>query len=77
MFYELSMMECNAYVLHKEKIYLYVFLCEVLLTFYADFEVKGIDVTTNLQENAEAVFLDSSVFKRILSNLIQNAIRYV
>lgn len=77
MFYELSMMECNAYVLHKEKIYPYVFLCEVLLTFYADFEAKGIDVTTNLQENAEAVFLDSSVFKRILSNLIQNAIRYV
>lgn len=41
------------------------------------FEAKGIDVTTNLQENAEAVFLDSSAFKRILSNLIQNAIRYV
>lgn len=75
-FYELSMMECNDYVLHKEQIYPYVFLCEVLLAFYADFEAKGIDVRTHLQENVEAVFLDSSALTRILSNLVQNALRY-
>ncbi|BCN30220.1 sensor histidine kinase [Anaeromicropila herbilytica] len=75
-FYELSNVESEDYVLKKEKVYLYNTICEILLAFYQDFESKKIEVILELEEDIPFLMLDQKSVVRIITNLIQNALRY-
>lgn len=75
-FYELSNVEANDYVIRKENVYLYNTICEILLAFYQDFENKKIEVILELEEDTPALSLDQNGVIRIITNLIQNALRY-
>lgn len=75
-FYELSTVEANDLMVHNEEIYMYGVLCDILIAFHEDFERKNIEMELNLQENIEVIMLDRNILVRVISNLIQNSLRY-
>lgn len=75
-FYDLSRIESEDYVMQMEKVNLRDVLCDTLLGFYEAFEKKHIKVEMNLQDNSSEILLDYNSIVRILTNLIQNALKY-
>lgn len=75
-FYDLSCVESEDYMLKKDYLNLYALTCEVLLAFYPDFEQKQIEMDIELQERMEPVCLDEHAMIRIITNLVQNILRY-
>lgn len=75
-FYELSTIEANDYTLHTEEMHLYPVLCDIILAFHEDFERKKIEVELDLQEDMQSILLDRHILVRVITNLIQNALRY-
>lgn len=75
-FYDLSRIENSDYNLNMEIIDINKELREQILVFYNDFEKKDIEVNIKLEKNPILVNLDEGAIKRVLNNLIQNAIKY-
>jgi signal transduction histidine kinase len=75
-FYELSVVEAKDFAVQKEEVYLYSVLCDTLLAFYRDFESKKIEMVLELEENIAVMMLDRNALIRIISNLVQNSLRY-
>lgn len=61
--------------LHKEKIILSLFLNEIICEMTPIAEVSQNKIISNLQDNIE-YSIDTMQFKRVIKNLIQNAISY-
>lgn len=75
-FYELSTAEADDYKIFREEILMYDLMCDTLLAFQNDFESRNIEVRLDLQENAGTLMTDRHIAIRVISNLIQNALRY-
>lgn len=75
-FYEVSQIESDDYVLKPEKLMLEPLLLESLMPFYHDFEKKKLEVTIKEDHLRTPVVLDPRSTKRIMFNLIQNGLRY-
>lgn len=76
-FYDLSRLELNDYRLHPERLDVSRFAREIALTFYQQFEERGLAVQL-MDISAEAMFIcaDTGAMERIFSNMFQNALRY-
>lgn len=75
-FYDLSRLETNDLNLNFDLIDLRQCLLEHMLSFYQEFEDKGIHVEMDLGSGPIFTFLDQIALDRIITNLIQNALKY-
>ena len=89
-FYDLSRLEMDDYHLQMEKMDLVRFIKETILISYQSFEQRGLTVKLQLQNEKEqstiimdgeqaptyCIEADIGAMERILSNMLQNALRY-
>lgn len=75
-FYDLSRLESKEYKFELKSINLSNILCDILASFYKDFEDKGIEPIVNIDESSSPVIADENAVKRIISNLIQNILKH-
>ncbi|HEX3075558.1 MAG TPA: HAMP domain-containing sensor histidine kinase, partial [Lachnospiraceae bacterium] len=75
-FYDFSRLNDKSYTIKLEEIDLHRTLCEHVLTYYADFEQKGIEVDVDMEDKPLPVKGDRNAIGRILNNLTGNALKY-
>lgn len=75
-FFELSIIESADYPLKMETIKLPHLLLEVLVGFYEAFHQRGIEPIVTLPEEEMTIKADASALKRVLENLLGNAVKH-
>ena len=75
-FFELSIIEQTDYPVKMEKIKLNHVVLEVLVGFYEEFNKRNIEPSINIPENDIVIMGDLSAVKRVIENLVINAIRH-
>jgi len=75
-FFELSVIESADYPIKIESIQLNDLVREVLVGFYEEFNQKHIEPTINISEDDIRVKADSSAVKRVIENLVTNALKH-
>ena len=75
-FYDLSRLEGKEYRLELKSLNLYNIICDMMASFYNDFLSKGIEPIVNIDEKVSLVIADESAVRRIISNLVQNMLKY-
>lgn len=75
-FFELSVIESTDYPLKLEFIQLNDLVLEVLVGFYEEFNQKNIQPTINIPKDDIRVKADSSAVKRVIENLVTNALKH-
>ncbi|WNS42336.1 HAMP domain-containing sensor histidine kinase [Paenibacillus sp. MMS20-IR301] len=75
-FFELSIIESADYPLNPEAVKLNELLPEVLVGFYEQFAARQIEPVIHIPEEEAAVVADPSAVKRVIENLVMNAIRH-
>ncbi|MDF2674078.1 MAG: sensory transduction protein kinase [Clostridiales bacterium] len=75
-FYDMSRLEAKEYKFDLKPVNLYSIMCDLIASFYNDFKGKGIEPTLDISESVLMVIADEGGVRRILSNLIQNMLRY-
>lgn len=75
-FFELSIIESADYPLKIESIQLNDLVLEVLVGFYEEFNQKHIEPTIHIPEDEIRVEADVSAVKRVIENLVTNALKH-
>lgn len=75
-FFELSIIESADYPLKTESIQLNDLVLDVLVGFYEEFNQKNIEPTINIPKDDLRVMADSSAVKRVIENLVTNALKH-
>lgn len=75
-FFELSIIEQTDYPLKMEKIRFNDLVLEVLFCFYEEFNKRNIEPEIHKPEDEIIMLLDPSAAKRVIENLVVNAVRY-
>ncbi|MEN1967997.1 HAMP domain-containing sensor histidine kinase [Lentibacillus sp. N15] len=75
-FFELSIIESADYPLKIEKIKLNNLVLEVLVGFYDQFNQQDLKPDLRIPEEEICIIADSSSVKRVIENLVINAIKY-
>ncbi|WP_430788347.1 sensor histidine kinase [Virgibacillus flavescens] len=75
-FFELSIIEQEDYPMKMEKIKLNKLVLELILGFYEEFNKSRLEPTITIPDNDIIIMGDPSVVKRVIENLVVNAIRY-
>ncbi|WP_410896101.1 sensor histidine kinase [Neobacillus sp. 204] len=75
-FFELSIIESADYPLKMETIKLTHLLLDVLVGFYEAFHQRGIEPIVTLPEEEMTIKADASALKRVLENLLGNAVKH-
>lgn len=75
-FYDLSRLQANEYTIDIEKINLQSILCELIATYYEEFNNKNLEPEINIDENAPLIYGDRNAVNRIFTNLIQNILKH-
>jgi len=75
-FYELSRLEGENYPVTLTTVPLQPLIKEIILSFYREFEERGIQVAVKLEEIERVTVADRLQLSRIIINLIQNATKY-
>ena len=75
-FYDLSRLEANEYKIHMEMVDIHKVLREQLLSFYQEFDKKGIEVELDIGEQPVKIQGDVNALDRVFTNLIQNSLKY-
>ncbi len=76
--YEYVRVEKNELTLHYEQVDLYQMLKEHLLSFYLEFEKRGIELTLEFPKKEGPIYInaDNQALLRVLSNLTSNTLKY-
>ncbi|PGS53992.1 two-component sensor histidine kinase [Bacillus sp. AFS041924] len=75
-FFELSIIDQIDYPMKLEKIKLNQLILEVLLGFYEEFNKQNLEPTIEIPNTEIIIMADSSAVKRVIENLIINAIKH-
>ncbi|MET3320314.1 UNVERIFIED_ORG: signal transduction histidine kinase [Peribacillus simplex] len=75
-FFELSIIESTDYPLKMENIKLNKLLFDVLIGFYEEFKNAQIEPSILIPKDEIFIMADSSAVKRVIENLISNAIKH-
>lgn len=75
-FYELSVIESVDCALKPGRISLNRLIPEILMGFYDPLNEKGLKPTFELTDDAVDIFADESAVRRVVENLMQNALRH-
>jgi signal transduction histidine kinase len=75
-FFELSIIEQTDYPVKMERVRVNDLIVEALFGFYEEFNKRNIEPEINIPDNAIITMADPSAVKRVVENLVVNAIRY-
>lgn len=75
-FFELSIIESEDYPLKMEKIKMNHLVLEVLVGFFEQFDQRHLEPILDIPEEEIIIIADSSAVKRVIENLVLNAIKY-
>ncbi|WP_407272724.1 sensor histidine kinase [Radiobacillus sp. PE A8.2] len=75
-FFELSIIEQADYPLTMERVKFNVLIIEALFGFYEEFNRKNIEPEIHIPDNDIMMMVDTSAVRRVVENLVVNAIRY-
>ncbi|MFJ7737358.1 sensor histidine kinase [Lysinibacillus sp. NPDC097287] len=75
-FFELSIIESADYPLKNEKINMNNLVLEVLVGFYEQFNQENLEPVIHIPEEAMSLIADPSAVKRVIENLVLNAIKH-
>jgi signal transduction histidine kinase len=75
-FFELSIIEQADYPVKMEMIKLNHLILEVLLGLYEEFNKRNLEPTINIPDHDIIIMADPSAVKRVIENLVVNAIRH-
>lgn len=75
-FFDLAKLESNEFLLKKEKVDLAELCRNEILTYFETLESTRTEVVVDISETPIHILGDQEALKRILSNLLNNAIRY-
>lgn len=75
-FFELSVIESADYYLKLESIKMNDLVPETLMAFYDQFNDRNVEPTIDLPQGEMTIIADESAVKRVIENLIVNAIRH-
>ncbi|UHA58534.1 HAMP domain-containing histidine kinase [Metabacillus litoralis] len=75
-FFELSIIEQVDYPVKIEKMKLNHVIVEVLVGFYEEFHKKGLEPIIKIPNDDMIIITDSSAVKRVIENLVVNAIKH-
>lgn len=75
-FYELSLIDQDEYPLAEEQVDIKEVILEVLFGFYNEFEQSGMTPDIDMPETSSYLYTDPSILRRVVENLIINAIRH-
>lgn len=75
-FYEISRIQADDYPLLLDVISVQEVLKENMVAYYHEFDKKKLEVLVELEERPAYIIADRIQYDRILSNLIQNALKY-
>jgi signal transduction histidine kinase len=75
-FFELSIIESADYPLKVETISLNNLALEVLAGFYEEFNQRGVEPSIHISEKDIRIQADSSAVKRVIENLVLNAVKH-
>jgi signal transduction histidine kinase len=74
--FEYVKMDSTQYVLKLGNTDICEFIRQILVNFYDELEEKNFDLIVKIPDEVINLKIDSRLFKRVISNLIQNAIKY-
>lgn len=74
--FEFVKMDSTQYVLKLEKVDICEFVRQVVVNHYDEIEEKNLELIVKIPEEAINLNIDEKLFRRVISNLIQNAIKY-
>lgn len=75
-FYDLSRLEEKEYKFELQSVNLYDIMCDLIALSYNDFLSKKIEPNIDIDEQIPLIIADENAVRRIISNLIQNMIKY-
>ena len=75
-FYDLSRLEEKEYKFELQSVNLHDIMCDLIALSYNDFLSKKIEPNIDIDEQIPLIIADENAVRRILSNLIQNMIKY-
>ncbi|AVP55680.1 sensor histidine kinase [Clostridium tetani] len=75
-FYDLSRLEGREYKFDLRALNLYNILCDLIAVSYNDFISNEIEPIIDIDEQIPMIIADENAVRRIISNLIQNMIKY-
>ncbi|MBO1003887.1 sensor histidine kinase [Pseudogracilibacillus auburnensis] len=75
-FFSLSIVDSEEYLLQPKKTLLNTLLQEILLSYYDEFTTAGKEPTIHIVEENLFVLIDETAFKRIVENVLLNAIQH-
>lgn len=75
-FFELSIIETTDYPIKLEAVKLNSLVLEVVISFYEEFQQRQMEPTIQLPEEDIVIKADTSAVKRVIENLVLNAIRH-
>ncbi|GGD59603.1 two-component sensor histidine kinase [Paenibacillus nasutitermitis] len=75
-FFDLAKLESGDWLIDRRRLHLNEVCRKSMLGFYDIFEGKGIEVSIEIPEAPIFIYADEEALRRILDNLLSNAIRY-
>ncbi|MGM0789926.1 MAG: sensor histidine kinase [Bacillota bacterium] len=75
-FFELSVIEQTDYPMKLEKVRFNDLIADALLGFYEEFKKRNIEPDIHIPDHEIMIDADASAVKRVVENLVVNAIRY-
>lgn len=75
-FYDLSRLESKEYKFELKSLNISNIVCDITASFYKNFLDKKIEPVISIDENIQNVIADENAVRRIISNLMQNILRY-
>ena len=75
-FFELSIIESADYPLKNEKIKMNNLVLEILVGFYEQFDQENLEPVIHIPEEEISLIADPSAVKRVIENLVLNAIKH-
>ena len=76
LFYQIAQLESETELVNYEQISLEELVGDAFLPYYHEFQKSGIQMTIESAGLEKSIWVDPSMMKRILTNIIQNVLRY-
>lgn len=74
--FEFVRMDSSQYILKLESVDINEYIRQIVLSYYDEIEEKEFELEVNIKEEPVIVKIDVKIYKRVIINLIENALKY-